>query len=64
METIYLTYEQWNRLGFKVKKGEKATKFKKIATSPSLKFSEQQVNRSLDYDYEEDYIDASESDIY
>jgi antirestriction protein ArdC len=64
METIYLTYDQWNRLGFRVKKGEKATKFKETATSYSLKFSEQQVKRSLNYDYEEDCIDASESDIY
>jgi antirestriction protein ArdC len=43
MGTIYLTYEQWSRLGYQVKKGEKATRFGGLTVEPSLKFSEHQV---------------------
>jgi len=43
MGTIYLTYEQWNRLGYQVKKGEKAKQFGGLTVERSLKFSEHQV---------------------
>ena len=62
MGTIYLTYEQWNRLGYQVKKGEKATRFGGLTVEPSLKFSEHQVKPKQHYNDSTMY--ASESDIY
>ena len=68
MSVIYLTYEQWNRLGYQVKKGEKATRFGGLTVEPSLKFSEHQVKpkqkQYYDHDDDDDMMYASESDIY
>jgi len=66
METIYLTYDQWKRIGFQVKKGEKARRLEEFGSPPSLKFSEHQVKRNFEYNYEEeeDCMFPSESDIY
>ncbi len=64
MGTIYLTYEQWNRLGYQVKKGEKAKQFGGLTVERSLKFSEHQVKRKPVYDDKYYYMDASQSDTY
>jgi len=61
MNVIYLTYEQWNRLGYQVKKGEKATRFGGLTVEPSLKFSEHQVKFKQHHN---DTMYTSEPDIY
>lgn len=52
-DTIFLTYDQWRRLGFGVIKGQKAAKWneQQVAT-----FSEGQVSKIESHEYHEDML--------
>lgn len=63
-DTIKLTFKQWDRLGFLVKKGSKGIKIEPFgATGHYYVFTEDQVVRKKD-PYEGETTWASESDLY
>jgi hypothetical protein len=63
-DMIKLTYDQWNRLGFRVKKGVKGLKtYSADFETTWYTFDETQVVRN-DGTYDYEGVWASEADIY